>query len=177
MNFLCLKYPIFLIMMDNCVDMSNFFHTMLFAYQKSVKDILGTGEAVLIHPIFEKILCVSYKQNRDLIEADPAKYLETFMENLLKKGIVKGVRVTEDGDEKYTFHVEGCTFSKDIHPFLKTKDTTCPIALMVMAFLQVAMGKKIIPADSEYSKAGTKTPIRFLPNPINEKKTLSKIQH
>jgi hypothetical protein len=163
--------------MDNCVDMSNFFHTILFAYQKSAKDILGTGEAVLIHPIFERILCVSYKQNKELIEAEPAKYLETFMENLLKEGIVKWLQITEDGDEKYTFHVEGCKFSKDIHHFLDTKDTTCPFALMVMAFLQVTMGKKIIPADSEYTKTGTKTPIKFLPNPKTEKKALNPIKH
>jgi hypothetical protein len=141
-----------------------FFHTVLFAYQKSVKDILGTGEASLIHPILDKINMATEEQRRMLDEGeDFDKVLENFLENLLKNGIVKWVNIDETEDGKYIFHVEGCSFSKDIHKFLNTKDTTCPFALAVMAFLQSSSGKKIRPTDSEYTKTGTKTVIEFLP--------------
>lgn len=145
------------------VDVNSFFHTILFAYQKSVKDLLGSGEATLIQPILDKIITVTTKQNVDLLEEKhPDKILENFLEKLLKKGMVKWVEFEEVEDGKYLFHVEGCQFSKHIHGFLNTKDTTCPLALAVMAFLQVSTGKKVLPTESEYTKTGTKTLIEFL---------------
>jgi hypothetical protein len=163
--------------MNSNMEMSNLFHTILFAYQKSVKDILGTGEACLIHPILEKILFVTHKQNETLIEEEPEKYLELFLENLLKNGTVKWVNITEASDGQYVFHVEGCKFSKDIHQFLNTKDTTCPLALVVMAFLELYAGEKVRPTDSTYSQTGTKTVIEFLSNPKKEKTALPPVQH
>lgn len=144
--------------------MCSFFHTVLFAYQKSVKDILGSGEACLIHPILDKINMVTEKQNYALIEDENVdKLLENFLENLLKNGAAKWVNIDETEDGKYVFHVEGCSFANNIHDFLDTKDTTCPFALAVMAFLQLSTGKKVCPNDSEYTKTGTKTLIEFLP--------------
>lgn len=144
-------------------DVCSFFHTILFAYQKTVKEILGSGEAVLIHPILDKIILVTNKQNLGLLkEENFDKILENFLEELLKNGAVKWVELEEVEDEKYMFHVKGCRFSKHIHEFLNTKDTTCPFALAVMAFLQLSTGRKIRPTDSEYSKTGTKTVIEFL---------------
>jgi hypothetical protein len=143
------------------VDLCSFFHTMLFAYQKSVKDILGSGEAALIHPILDKIISVTTKQN--LVKGDNFdKAIENFLEDLLKEGVVKWVEFEEVEDGKYTFIVKGCRFSKHIHEFLNTKDTTCPLALAVMAFLQSSTGKKVRPTESEYTKTGTKTLIEFL---------------
>ena len=31
------------------------FHTILFAYQKSVRNILGSGQAIFVHPVIETI--------------------------------------------------------------------------------------------------------------------------
>jgi hypothetical protein len=139
---------------QNLIDMSGFFHTILFAYQKSVKDILGTGEASLIHPILDKIILVNSKQSN--------MTMDIFLEELMKRGAVKWVEFEEAEDGKYLFEVKGCRFSKHIHEFLNTKDTTCPLALAVMAFLQSSTGKKVRPTDSEYTKTGTKTIIEFL---------------
>ena len=158
------------IMVDQkSVDMCSFFHTILFAYQKSVKDLLGSGEATLIHPILDKIITVFTKQNIDLLgEGHPDKILENFLEELLKKGMAKWVEFEEVEDGKHLFRVEGCRLSKHIHGFLNTKDTTCPLALAVMAFLQASTGKKVLPTGSEYTKTGTKTIIEFLAPPTEE---------
>ncbi len=145
--------------------MSSFFHTVLFAYQKSLKDILGTGEAAFVHPILDCINRVTEKEHRHLIENEKAgKILENFLEDLLKKGIVKWVNIDKTDDGAYVFNVEGCTLSKSTHEFLDTKDTTCPFALAVMAYLQLTTGKKVRPNKSEYTKTGTKTVIEFLPH-------------
>jgi hypothetical protein len=151
------------VMVDQKTDnMCSFFHTVLFAYQKSLKEILGSGEATFIHPILKKIILVIKKQNRDLLEEENIdKFLENFLEELLKKGTVKWIDFEEVEDGKYLFHVEGCQFAKHIHDFLNTKDTTCPLALAVMAFLQVSTGKKVLPTESEYTHTGTKTLIEF----------------
>jgi hypothetical protein len=144
--------------------MCKFFHTVLFAYQKSLKDILGSGEAAFVHPILEYINLVTEKENRSLIEnEDASKILGNFLEDLLKKGAVKWVNMDETDDGAYVFTVEGCSFSHVIHEFLDTTDTTCPFGLAVMAYLQLSTGKKVRPTYSEYTKTGTKTVIEFLP--------------
>ncbi|MCW4014898.1 MAG: hypothetical protein NWF06_00855 [Candidatus Bathyarchaeota archaeon] len=145
-------------------DMCDFFHSLLFAYQKSVKEILGPGEAAFMPPILEKIILVTNKQNLGLPEEqNPEELLEDFLEELLKKGTAKWVELKEVGEENYLFRVEGCRFSKHIHGFADTEDTTCPLALAVMAYLQVSTGKKVRPTDSKYTKTGTRTLIEFLP--------------
>ena len=35
---------------SNTLDIPTFFHTILFAYQKKLKDILGPGGAIFVHP-------------------------------------------------------------------------------------------------------------------------------
>ena len=151
-------------MQNRPVDMCSFFHTVLFAYQKSMKDILGPGEASFIHPILEKINLIAQTQNLSLLHGDDVnEILETFLEGLLNNGSVKWVNIHQTNDGKYVFHVEGCRFSKHIIGFLNTKDTTCPFALAAMAFLQLSTGKKVHPTESEYTKTGTKTVIEFLP--------------
>jgi hypothetical protein len=158
-------------MQNRPVDMCSFFHTVLFAYQKSVKDILGTGEASLIHPILDNINMVVHKENPNLVDEESSgKILENLLENLLKNGAAKWVDIDEIEDGKYLFHVEDCRFSKHIHEFLNTKDTTCPFALAAMAFIQLATGKKVRPTESEYTKTGTKTIIEFLPQQQPKKK-------
>jgi len=64
---------------QNLIDMSKIFHTILFAYQKSVKDILGSGEASLIHPILDKIIMVNNKQNLGLLKEESNTTLDTFL--------------------------------------------------------------------------------------------------
>jgi hypothetical protein len=151
---------------NGSADMCDFFHALLFAYQKSMKEILGPGEAAFIHPILEKIVSIANPQNLGLVEeGNPDQLLEDFLEELLKEGTAKWVELKDLGDNKYLFRVEGCRFSKHIHGFADTEDTTCPLALAVMAYLQVSTGKKVRPTDSQYNKTGTKTVIEFLPKP------------
>lgn len=149
---------------EQAVDIPTFFHTILFAYSKTLKEILGSGEAALIHPILEKIILVQNKKNLNLIQGENIdEVLANFLEELLKKGTMGWVGIEEAGDEKFLFKVEGCKFAKYTHEFLDTKDTTCPFALVVMAILQSQLGKKVRPTDSEFSATGTKTLIEFLP--------------
>lgn len=149
---------------DQSIDIPTFFHTILFAYSKTLKEILGSGEAALIHPILDKIVLVQNKKNLNLIQGENTEeVLANFLEELLKKGTMGWVGIEDVGKEKFLFKVEGCKFAKYTHDFLDTKDTTCPFALVVMAILQSQMGKKVRPTDSEFTPTGTTTLIEFLP--------------
>jgi SHS2 domain-containing protein len=155
------------------IDISTFFHTILFAYQKTLKDILGSGEAALLHPILDRINLVENKKNLNFIQGkDLDEILENFLEELLKEGTVAWVGVEEVENEKFLFQVEGCKFASHTHDFLNTKDTTCLFALVVMAILQSVTGKKVRPTDSEFTATGTKTLIEFL-SPSKKEMTLT----
>ena len=149
---------------EQAIDVSAFFHTILFAYAKTLKDILGSGEAALIHPILDRIMLVQNKKHLNMFQGESVdEVLANFLEELLKNGTMGWVGVEAVGDEKFLFKVEGCKFAKYTHEFLDTKDATCPFALVVMAILQSQTGKKVRPTDSEFTPTGTKTLIEFLP--------------
>lgn len=149
---------------EQAIDVSAFFHTILFAYAKTLKDILGSGEAALIHPILDRIMLVQNKKHLNMFQGESVdEVLAKFLEELLKNGTMGWVGVEAVGDEKILFKFEGCKFAKYTHEFLDTKDATCPFALVVMAILKSQTGKKVRPTDSEFTPTGTKTSIEFLP--------------
>ena len=153
--------------------MGELFHSVLFAYQKTVKDILGSGEAALLHPVLDKINLATYKHSPSLLEEEYIdKILENFLEDILKSGAVKWIDIEEIENGKFILHIKGCIYSKGIHEFLNTKDTTCPLALTIMAFIQAATGRKVRPTDSEYTSNGTNTLIEFLA-PTKEEKIIT----
>jgi len=44
------------------------FHTILFAYQKAIRDILGSGQAIFAQPVMETIKKISEEYQIELIK-------------------------------------------------------------------------------------------------------------
>jgi hypothetical protein len=143
---------------ESPMDMPTFFHTILFAYQKRLKEILGSGEAIFVHPVLETISLIEKEKGLNLIQGETLDEIyENFSKQLLKTKIVEKALFEKLAPKKYVFHVEGCAFGKFSHDLLKPKDVICPFALIAMSIFQSATGKKVKITDSEFTPDGTKT--------------------
>jgi len=145
------------------LDIATIFHTLLFAYQKSVKELLGSGSAIFVHPTIETLNKIEKKRGLNLFKG---KSLDEVYANLsdffLKTGVVKEFTFEKVGADKYILRVDGCMWARHIHEELKPQDVTCPYALLAMAVFEKATGRKVKVADSRYFKEGTETIIEAL---------------
>jgi len=145
------------------LDIGTLLHGILFAYQKSVKDILGTGSAIFVHPVLSIIKRINKRSGVNLIKG---RNIDEVFENLSKlmqtTGLVKEFRFEKLSPERWILHVDGCVWAPHIHNELKPKDVTCPYALIAMSIFEDVLKGKVKVADSEYSKDGTKTRIELL---------------
>lgn len=145
------------------LDIPTFFHSILFSYQKKLRDILGPGEAVFVHPVLDTFNVIEREKGFNLIDGESLdEVLDNFQKQLLKTGLVKEVTFEKLGPEKFLFSVDGCTFSNPCHKLLDPKDVTCTYALIAMALFQSATGKTVKPALSEFSPEGAETIIEAL---------------
>ena len=139
-------------------DIGTLLHGILFAYQKSMKEILGTGATIFVHPVLEIIRTISEKSGVNLIKGND---IDEVFENLSKimptSGIMKNFRFEKLGPERYVLHVEGCAWAPHIHAELKPSDVVCPFALISMSIFEKITKNKVRVADSEYFKDGTTT--------------------
>jgi hypothetical protein len=53
---------------SNMMDLATLFHSLLFAYQKSVKELLGSGSAIFVHPMIETLNNVERKRGLNLLK-------------------------------------------------------------------------------------------------------------
>jgi hypothetical protein len=145
------------------MDLATLFHSLLFAYQKSVKELLGSGSAIFVHPMIETLNNVERKRGLNLLKG---KSLDEAYANLsnffLKTGVVKEFTFQKVDSEKYVLKVDGCIWASHIHEELKPKDVTCPYALLAMAVFEKVTGRKVKVADSIYLQTGTETIIEAL---------------
>jgi hypothetical protein len=145
------------------LDVGTLFHNLLFAYEKAVKKILGSGEAVFVHPTLEILKRIDEKRGSRLMKG---KSLEEAWANLsnffLRGNIVKEFSFKKIGTEKYVLRVDGCVLARHIHEELNPKDVACPYALIAMSIFQKFTGKKVKVTESVYFKEGTETTIEPL---------------
>ncbi len=145
------------------MDIPTFFHSILFSYQKKLKEILGSGESIFVHPVLDTFNIIERERGLQLIDGESVEeVLNNFQDQLAKTGLVKKVEFKKLGPEKFLFSVDGCTFADPCHNLLNPKDVTCTYALLVMALFQSVTGKKVKPALSEFSPEGAKTIIESL---------------
>lgn len=144
-------------------DVPTFFHTILFAYQKKLKEILGSGEAVFVHPVLNTINLVEREKGLNLIKGETLDdVFDNFAKELEKTGFVKEVSFEKLEPQRYQFNVDGCAFAEYTHDLLNPKDVACPFALIAMAIFQSVTGKKVKPAESDFMLDGTQTVIEPL---------------
>jgi hypothetical protein len=144
-------------------DIGTLLHGILFAYQKSVKDILGTGSAIFVHPVLSIIKRINKKTGVNLIQG---RNIDEVFKNLSKvmstTGLVREFRFEKLAPRSYVLHIDGCVWAPHIHEELKPRDATCPYALIAMSIFEEVLKGKVKVADSEYYKNGTKTRIELL---------------
>lgn len=140
------------------MDIPTFFHTMLFAYQKKLKDILGSGEAVFVHPVLETINMFEKKKGLKLIKGETLdEIFENFSKKLVNANVARRAWFEKLGPKRYLLHVEGCAFASPSHDFLRPKDVLCPYALIAMSIFQSVSGRKVKITQSEFTADGTRT--------------------
>jgi hypothetical protein len=49
---------------DAALNVPAFFHAILFAYQKKLSEVLGSGEAIFVHPVLETISNIDRKNGQ-----------------------------------------------------------------------------------------------------------------
>lgn len=135
-------------------------HELLFAYQKSMKKILGSGAAVFLHPTLDIINSIRKQTGKSLLEGQNIdEAFETLSKTFSNSGIVKEFRFEKIEPTKYVLHINGCIWAPHIHNYLKPKDLICPFALIAMAVFEGVTKNKVKAVDSEYLKNGSRTKI------------------
>ncbi len=118
------------------MDIGSLWHGILFAYQKSVKEVLGSGAAIFVHPVLDVIQRIEKKTGVNLIRgSDIDEVFENLSEIMPTSGVVRGFRFEKLGPNRYILHVEGCFYAPHIHEELKPTDVVCPYALIARALL------------------------------------------
>ena len=145
---------------STALNVPAFFHAILFAYQKKLSQVLGSGEAIFVHPVLETISRIDKEKGLSTIRGETLdEVLSNFAEDLLASQVVTKAWFEKKGTEGYTFHIEGCIFAPHIHDLLKPKDVVCPLALVAMSIYQSETGKKVQLTKTEFSSEGAKTVI------------------
>jgi hypothetical protein len=148
---------------NSTLDIRLFFHTVLFAYQKKMKQILGSGESVFIHPILNTINLVYEKEDLKLIDGKNLdEVFANFSKRLNETGMVKNAEFEKIDDEKFVFYIDGCAFAEHSHTLLDPKDAACPYALLAMSIFESVTGKKVKIADTVFNDTGGKTVIEAM---------------
>jgi hypothetical protein len=148
---------------SNGFDIPTFFHTILFAYQKKLKDILGSGGAIFVHPVLDTISLIEREKGLNLIKGETLdEIFENFTKELKNTRVVTEVSFKKLGSERYVFHVDGCAFAEHAHDLLKPKDVACPYALIVMSIFQSVTGKKVKNTESLFTPTGAETIIEAM---------------
>jgi hypothetical protein len=138
-------------------------HELLFAYQKSMKKILGSGAAVFLHPTLDVINGIHKQTRKNLFAGkDIDAAFETLSKTFSNSGIVKEFRFEKIEPTKYVLHINGCIWAPHIHNCLKPKELICPFALITMAVFQNVTKNKVKTVDSEYLENGSRTEINAL---------------
>lgn len=71
-------------------DVATLFHSLLFAYQKSVKELLGSGSAIFVHPTIETLNKVESKRGLNLLQGKSLDEAYANLPNFFSKtGVVK----------------------------------------------------------------------------------------
>jgi hypothetical protein len=144
----------------NPLNVPMFFHTILFAYQKKLRDLLGTGEAIFVHPVLDTINSIDKMNNLHFIRGKNLdEILENYSKDVMASQVVQEAFFEKLGEEHYVFHIEGCSFANPTHDLLKPKDVICPLTLIAMSIFQSATGKKIQITDSNFTTNGCTTHI------------------
>ena len=72
------------------IDVPAYFHAILFAYQTRLKEILGSGEAIFVHPVLATISRIDAEKGLSTIRGNSlAEILDNFAKDLTASKMVE----------------------------------------------------------------------------------------
>jgi hypothetical protein len=142
---------------QTALNVPAFFHALLFAYQKKLVEVLGSGEAIFVHPVLDTISKIDKEKGLSTIRGESIDdVFSNFAKDLLASQVVQKTWFEKNG-ENYIFRIEGCSFAPHTHNLLKPKDVVCPLALVAMSVYQSKTGKKVQLTQTEFTSEGATT--------------------
>lgn len=144
-------------------DLGALFHTVLFAYQKTLRQTFGDTPSLMLTkftiPIIEKILD---KASPELLKANDVDVaLQEFADLIVASGFVRSAKITEDG-EKRVLDLDECIFADHVHSMLNIdSDVTCPWAIIAISLARKFNSRDVKVALSKITSSGSKTSIEF----------------
>ncbi len=148
------------------LDLAAMFHSLLFAYQKTLGDVMGTKATQALLP-----RVTSYLEKAGATTAlgsirsrNPEEALKQFGELLVRSGMVGEVSV-HSAEGGFQFVVKHCMFAEHVHELLQPRDVTCPYALLAMFLVKKNTGREVEDSLSAFSKTDSHTPIKFVQEP------------
>ncbi len=100
-----------------------------------------------------------YEQLSDRLkdETDIQKIVKKVRDELRKQELVEDLRIEQKGDDA-TITVEGCMYSRSVHPFIEGNKEVCVMGLLAAMILQKATGRRMRFVDfSDLSETGSET--------------------
>lgn len=146
-------------MIKNLIEVGTVYHSLLFSYQRGLRQHMGSNSNVYIHPAINHLLEMDEQGGLNL---DKSKTFEeavsAFTDFLARTKIVKKCTLDKVGEDKYAFRVEGCIWAGKVHTRqVSLNDVTCPYALVTMALYKKYKGFISKENESEYFFNGTET--------------------
>jgi len=149
-------------MSDAMIDLADFYHTMLWAYQKGVAHTASIeprlGSPKLMYPYLEDML--EYITFGKIVEGDPEGTLKRFADKIMLYGFASNVKV-EPHSNGFSFGIGHCVFAEHIHSHMLSVDVTCPWGIFAQFLAQKSSGRKVKVSLSSFSERGSSTPILF----------------
>lgn len=143
---------------QNTINVPALFHSILFAYQKNLKAVLGSGEAIFVEPVLKTMEKLDKDKGINSLKGKSIdETLVNFAKDLVASQAVTKASFEKVGEVDYTFCVDGCIFANHVHDLLAPKDVVCPLALVAMSIYQSVTNVKVKLIESEFTSDGSRT--------------------
>jgi hypothetical protein len=125
------------------LEIGTLYHSLLFSYQRGLRQHLGSRAGMYVHPAIEQLLGM---EEQGGLKLDKDKTFEqamsTFTDFLIKGGIVRNCHLEKIDDDNYIFRIEGCIWAGKVHTRqVSLEDVTCPYAVVAMALYKKYKGQ------------------------------------
>jgi len=140
------------------MDIGTIFHNLLFAYQKSLKNVLSSGSEIFVDPTINILLKIEAEEQLKLVNTkNLEEALKNFADFLVKAKAVGDATIEKLGEDKYVFKVHDCVWGEHIHKRLEPKDVVCPYGLVAIALYKRFTGCTVNDRESTYYSNGSET--------------------
>ncbi|RLF14547.1 MAG: hypothetical protein DRJ97_06040 [Thermoprotei archaeon] len=138
-------------------------HSLLFAYQKATREVLGPVSAIFVPPLLDAVRTISEAVGIDLVKGeDLDEVLQNYLGLLKDIGLVEGARLEKLGPNKYLLGIDKCIYAKAVHEALKPSGVTCLHGLIAMAIFEKLAGRKVKLNESRFLPEGSETVIEYM---------------